>query len=216
MGVCPKQNSEIAKLENVSSAREAKEANIEDRQNIQRLDLVWSSWCNLDTNTIDDDNDDHDVLKGLQPHPNLKGLQIAHFKGTKFPLWMIIEIDSFLPNLVETYLIGCRRLENVPMFGYLPLLRDLFIEGLEFKCIQFYGVVNNSNSRNAVAGRGGDHGPTTVTLFPLLKHLWPIDMPNLVEWKEASSSCSSNSIFPCLEQFTTENCPKLNQAMPYC
>ncbi|XP_010265216.1 PREDICTED: putative disease resistance protein RGA3 [Nelumbo nucifera] len=202
----------IANLENVSSVREGKEANIKDKQNIQILDLVWSSWyINLDTNTIDDDdNDDHDVLlEGLQPHPNLKGLRIANFKGTKFPLW-IVEIHSFLPNLVQIYLIRCRRLENVPMLGYLPLLISLHIEGMDFKCIQFYGVVNNSNCSNAVVGRGGgDHEATTVTLFPSLERLWLKDMPNLVEWKEASPSCSSNSIFPCLEHFIIQNCPKL-------
>nr|DAD31721.1 TPA_asm: hypothetical protein HUJ06_010572 [Nelumbo nucifera] len=198
----------ITKLENVSSVREAKEANIKDKQNIQRLDLVWGSWCNLDTNTIDDDIE-HDILEALQPHPNLKGLQITDFKGSRFPLW-IIEIDSFLPNLVEIYLMACWRLENVPMLGHLPLLKDLWLQEMAFNYIQFHGVVNNCNNRNAGHGDAGSgNRARTVTLFPSLKHLWLIDIPNLVEWKEASSSCSSNSIFPCLEEFTIENCPKL-------
>ncbi|XP_019052055.1 PREDICTED: putative disease resistance protein RGA3 [Nelumbo nucifera] len=186
----------ITNLENTSSAKRAQDAKLEDKQNIQRLDLEWCRTFGSNTN---DDVPDDDVLEELQPHPNLKGLQISNFWGSRYPRW-IREIDSFLPNLVGISLHGCLRWDNVPTLGHLKLLKILDLHQMKFRRIQFHGV----SSSNTGSVGGGDNEATTNTLFPSLKNLWLTDMPMLRQWMEAST-CSSS--FPCLEKLIIKKCP---------
>ncbi|XP_010247318.1 PREDICTED: putative disease resistance protein RGA3 [Nelumbo nucifera] len=186
----------ITNLENVNDGRRAKDAKLEDKLYIQRLDLEWCRACDIN---IHHDVDYNDVLEGLEPHPNLKGLQISNFGGSRYPGWMR-EIESFLPNLVGIALDGCWRWENLPMLGHLPLLKILELRRMMFRRIQFHG--DNSSSDD----RGGKQA-TTKQMFPSLKTLWLTDMPMLVEWMEASTS--SSSFFPCLEKLIIKKCAKL-------
>ncbi|KAI3966091.1 hypothetical protein MKW92_044669 [Papaver armeniacum] len=175
-------------LENISNGKEAEGGGIKEKQNIVWLELHWSHNGNC--------NDNLEVLEGLQPHQNLKRLEIYNYVGS-FPAW-IMSADRLLPNLVHVVLEGCGKCEYLPPFGLLPFLKILKIDGLyTVKSIgtEFYGGSNNS----------------WVSSFPSLESLDIGNMDDLVEWSDqvSSSSPSSSSSFPRLQVLTVRSCPKL-------
>ncbi|WCJ19855.1 hypothetical protein M5689_002129 [Euphorbia peplus] len=122
--------------------------------------------------------------------------------GKKFPAWLLtMKVttsagDCFpLNNMVWLKLEGCRRCGEIPMVGYLPLLRKLELVGFEnVECMddEFYGS-NEANTSNG------------WIMFPALKRLVIGSMNCLVEWKAPVTS----NAFPCLEELCISKCPKL-------
>ncbi|XP_021824770.1 disease resistance protein RGA2-like [Prunus avium] len=107
----------IRSLEYVRGKDEAKESNLVRKTNIRSLRLEWG-------NSRERNDDDKNVLDGLEPHPKLESLYISSFLGSKFASWMM----SGLPgNLKKIVLSNCRECEVVPTLGHLPNLRHLFI-----------------------------------------------------------------------------------------
>ena len=149
-------------------------------------------------------NNDEDVLEGLQPHPRLKSLKIENFRGEKFPLWILAGDNSggglFLFNhLLEIRLVDCNKCEKIPTLGHLPCLKFLQIEGMDnVTCIgtEFY------NSYSGVGSSTGRDGSGRNALFPALERFDLQCMPNLVEWKDAMDPISTGMVFPCLEGLT--------------
>ncbi|KAL4395512.1 hypothetical protein AHAS_Ahas02G0259400 [Arachis hypogaea] len=75
----------IGKLENVVNSSEALEARMSNKDGIDSITLTWSS--NEEENTVDSEME-RDILDKLQPHINLKELQIKGYRGTRFPDWL--------------------------------------------------------------------------------------------------------------------------------
>ncbi|CAK9174456.1 unnamed protein product [Ilex paraguariensis] len=195
----------ISNLEQVSGREEAQKADLSGKENIYKLKLLWGSTWRGNISA-------EDVLKGLQPSPNLKVLKIYNFVGRKLPSWVItmaVRINgngSLLPlnNLVKIKLQDCCNCEQIPMLGQLPLLRDLELRGMDgVHCIgeSFYG-------RDCKMLDASHRGEVTKALFPALRRLTLLDMPNLTEWMEVAES-SVVQIFPCLEVLTIHMCPNL-------
>ncbi|GFP83128.1 putative disease resistance protein rga3 [Phtheirospermum japonicum] len=196
---------EIHGLENVHGKEEAMSADFSQKRNIFKLKFVW------DESREGETNDEH-VLEGLQPHPNLKSLEIYGFKGKSFPLWTLKmeirdDIESRwvgLSNLIEIRLTNCKECEEIPMLGHLPRLEYLYLCGLtNVRSIgsSFYGIEGCSKE--------------TINVFPALKSLEFTDMPNLTLWAELEISKSQLYevvVFPCLEYMKVENCNRLMSA----
>ncbi|CDP16805.1 unnamed protein product [Coffea canephora] len=133
------------------------------------------------------DNCDEDVLEGLQPHPNLKELQILKFMGDQFPQWFMN-----LTSLVELRVADCTRCRELPTLGQLSSLQHLYLTGLE-------------NIRSI----GLSFYSTT------LKKLSLEGMKNLEEWKDAPEMMSTAGevhvmdVFPMLEKLSIRDCPRL-------
>ncbi|CAA3015445.1 disease resistance RGA3 [Olea europaea subsp. europaea] len=203
---------EIRNLQVVNGMEEAKEANLVGKPKIYELSFMWTT--NNDENVSEGNNNDESVLEGLQPHPNLKSMTIKRFRGTNFPSWtMRMEVfldgrgQSKLDKLTEINFSNCKNCEEIPMFGHLPLLKYLTLDGLtSVRSIgrSFYGV-SSSNG-----------GQETEVMFPTLKRLVLNNMPNLTEWAEAEvmpvakTRTSRVQAFPCLEFLEIEYCHKLN------
>ncbi|KAL4631969.1 hypothetical protein ACB092_04G017900 [Castanea dentata] len=160
-------------------------------------------------------NNDEDVLEGLQPHPNLKSLQIENFSGEKFPLWLLgsdnIRGGLLLFNhLLEIRLIYCRKCEKIPTLGHLPNLKVLKIQGMDnVRCIgtEFYSSYNGEGSSNSRSGSG------RTVLFPALEKLVLTSMDNLVEWNGVMEPTAEiGMIFPRLEYLRILACKKLTSA----
>ncbi|XXG41275.1 hypothetical protein AAC387_Pa01g1771 [Persea americana] len=71
----------ISKLENLVNAQEAKEAKLKKKQKVHKLQLEWKSY---DVESRQEGIEE-EVLKGLQPHTNLKELEIEGYCGVSFP-----------------------------------------------------------------------------------------------------------------------------------
>ncbi|KAL2478673.1 putative disease resistance RPP13-like protein 1 [Forsythia ovata] len=208
---------EIRNLELVNNEAEAKNANLGGKTNIIKLKFCWSdtndgnttyeSVSESDTsnkNVFESNIHDESVLKGLQPHPNLRSIVIEGFRGKNFPLWTMKMLK--LDKLIKIELRNCYNCEKIPMLGHLPLLKYLKLEGLtnvRSIGLSFYGASDcSSTSRN--------HGQETRVSFPSLKSLIIEKMPNLTEWAEAQTS--GVQVFPCLEILRIVNCCKLTTA----
>ncbi|XXG41098.1 hypothetical protein AAC387_Pa01g1639 [Persea americana] len=147
----------ISKLENVVNVEEAKEAQLKNKQKIDRLKLQWECY---DVKSRQEGIEE-EVLNALQPHTNLKRLDIEGYCGVRFPTWLG---DSSFSKL--TYIQLCRcRCRLLPPLGRLPSLQSLELRNIyELKKVgrEFYG-------------------DGTMTGFPPLNSLRLSSMPDLKE-----------------------------------
>ncbi|XP_022747078.1 putative disease resistance protein RGA3 [Durio zibethinus] len=109
----------ILNLENAENAADAK---LNEKERLQKLMLEWSDG---DLNQEDEVRAQRD-LEDLQPHSNLKGLAVDHFKGSNFPTWMT---NGLLQNLVTLTLSHCTKCTTLSV-GRLPWLRQLYFKGM--------------------------------------------------------------------------------------
>ncbi|KAJ4967813.1 hypothetical protein NE237_014514 [Protea cynaroides] len=193
----------ICGLENVTSETETREANLEEKENICDLTLMWDHYSR-DHGKSGDGKMDDDVLEGLEPpHPNLKMFSIENFGSAKYPTWMESDLLKY-NNLIQFKLHNCPRLEFVPTLGEQPFLRVLQFHELEMvNCLgwEFY-YSSNSRTTGGDGATSSSSGKMTVA-FPLLKVLRLFGMPNLVKWLEVLPS------FPSLDDLVVSSCPKL-------
>ncbi|KAL3641732.1 hypothetical protein CASFOL_012547 [Castilleja foliolosa] len=104
---------QISYLENVRDKNDAISANLLEKAGLYGLALIWNYYLER-YEVVNDES----VLEGLQPHPNLKRLEISGFGGKSLSLW------EGLNNLVEITLIDCR-CEELSMFVFPPVLERL-------------------------------------------------------------------------------------------
>ncbi|XP_014523874.1 putative disease resistance RPP13-like protein 1, partial [Vigna radiata var. radiata] len=179
----------IQKLENVTKGEEALEARIMDKKHIAHLYLIWSEG-NYD---IIDFQIELDVLAKLQPHQDLKSLEIRGYRGKRFPEW----VGNFsYQNITVLHLKHCNNCCMLPSLGQLPSLSNL--------------VISNMNSVKTIdAGFYNKDDCSYVTPFPFLKYLSFYDMPCWEVWNAFDSEA-----FPVLENLYIEKCPKLRGGLP--
>ncbi|XP_027159923.1 putative disease resistance protein RGA3 [Coffea eugenioides] len=181
-----KGSLEIRNLELVNGKDDAELANLSKKPNMYRLVFEWG---NRDRES---NNCDEDVLEGLQPHPNLKELQILKFMGDQFPQWFM---NLTLTSLAELRVEDCTRCRELPALGQLPFLKRLYLTRLENTTCIGLSFYSSTISRQ--------------TFFPALKILSLESMKNLEEWKDAHEMRSTADVFPVLEKLSISDCPQL-------
>ncbi|XP_049362306.1 putative disease resistance protein RGA1 [Solanum verrucosum] len=121
---------EIRHLERVKNGKDAKEANLSAKENLQSLIINWD-W--LEPRRYE--SDEVEVLEALKPHSNLTSLKINGFKGIRLPYWMN---HSVLKNVVSIEISSCKNCSCLPPFGELPCLESL---KLQYGCVEYVDVV---------------------------------------------------------------------------
>ncbi|KAE8076277.1 hypothetical protein FH972_014939 [Carpinus fangiana] len=111
----------ISKLE---KARNAGATKLNEKKSLDKLVFEWSDRV---VNTQDEATTENSVLEDLQPHSNLKELQILRYRGNEFPAWMK---EGRLQNLVSLTLNGCIKCKTLAL-GQLPKLRALYVKGMQ-------------------------------------------------------------------------------------
>ncbi|GKV51851.1 hypothetical protein SLEP1_g58475 [Rubroshorea leprosula] len=101
---------EIRNLHMVRDKEEAMGARLSEKGTMQELQLQFGGESNLSEDRC---KQDKDILKGLQPHSNLKGLTIERYCGKSCPSW-ILETKNFLKNLMFMTFFACPWLESIP------------------------------------------------------------------------------------------------------
>nr|XP_010905091.1 putative disease resistance protein RGA3 [Elaeis guineensis] len=167
----------ISNLQLVPSAEEPVKAHLASKQYIQKLELRWSYAMGVG----------QQVLASLQPHTNLKELAVVGYGATIFPSWMG---SSSFSNLVTLRLSDCKNCETLPPLGRLPMLRDLYIKGMD-------GV------KLVNCAFCGGHGNRT---FPSLQKLHFESMRSLQVW-DGNDGCE----LPCLRELVIKDCIDLRQ-----
>ncbi|OEL21298.1 hypothetical protein BAE44_0017685 [Dichanthelium oligosanthes] len=114
--------------------------------------------CKVNTNREEGE------LEALQPHENLKRLDIMGWMGVKSSSWLKSE---WLSNLQHIFLSGCNAWEQLPPLGQLPSIRTIWLQHL--KMLRQIG--------SEAYGSGSQQEP-----FQSLEELVLDDMPEFNEW----------------------------------
>ncbi|KAK8989954.1 hypothetical protein V6N11_064366 [Hibiscus sabdariffa] len=185
----------ISGLENVRDKEEARGARLLEKKKLHKLTYQW----NYEREVY---NKYEEVLEGLEPHSNLKSLQIVRFRGEYYPSWLSQKTGgdpsaSFQPmSLVELHLFWCKNVKNLPSLGQYPNLKFLEIQGLNsVRCIG-----------NGFYMNGCDENKPLI-LFPALEIFTLRDMREVKEWLEVEPSVHA---FPSLKVLNIIGCDNLN------
>ncbi|KAM6570810.1 hypothetical protein CsatB_018795 [Cannabis sativa] len=181
---------EISGLENINDAMEASKGNLKGKKDLTKLTLRWNNDVGADSS-----QKELDVLDALQPHTNLKDLEIESYRGTSFSNWIT---DYAFSNLVSISLKDCKSCWFLPPLGRLPSLKDLTIEG----CDSVLTI--------------GDELDSCGPLFSCLESL---SIKYMLMWKEWSFGNEAileegQILFPRLKKLSLYKCPKLNIGLP--
>ncbi|XP_058184485.1 putative disease resistance protein RGA4 isoform X5 [Rhododendron vialii] len=186
-------------LQHVKDKEEATKAKMFEKASIQELKYHW------DNDFGEFGNNHEDVLEGLKPHRNVKGLEIQNFGGRGLASWMSKDA-CLLQNLVKIILKDCTLCEQVPALGHLSHLVKITINGLQnLKCIgpEFYGQSEEINCNCS-----SSEGAAEREVFPALRVLRLFKMPQLKEWSN-ESSLPKMKLFPRLQKLYIKACPEL-------
>lgn len=116
----------VSCLENVGSMGEVVEAELNKKHRLKSLSLSWSE------QNVSSRAEDESVIEKLEPHGNLKKLEISGYGGAELPTW--IKYVS-LTNLVSLKLRQCLNWQYLPDLGKLERLKHLEMQkltGLEY------------------------------------------------------------------------------------
>ncbi|XWS09149.1 hypothetical protein CRYUN_Cryun40dG0061300 [Craigia yunnanensis] len=175
----------ISNLQNIVSAKDAKDANLKGKVNLQELALGWSGHT-------DNSELQRQVLSQLEPHTFLEHLVIDYYGGTRFPDW--VGHCSF-SNIASLRLSNCEHCFLLPPLGQLSLLKDLYVEG-------FVGIVTV----------GSEFYGSSFSAVKPFGSLEILRFSNMPEWKEWFSLVEG--AFSHVQELYLKDCPKLLKALP--
>ncbi|KAK9205499.1 hypothetical protein WN943_015766 [Citrus x changshan-huyou] len=179
----------ISRLENANDSWDAREASLSDKKGLEELSLGWGSPFHS-RNEIAEEK----VLDMLQPHTNIKKLEITRYSGRKFPIWLG---NPSFSNMVVLKLIGCENCTSLPAVGKLVSLKELTIQRML--------VLRSIGSEIC--------GKDCSTPFQSLETLCFSDLPECEFW-DTGNQTGYVEIFPRLVELYISRCPKLSGKLP--
>ncbi|TVU14791.1 hypothetical protein EJB05_38284, partial [Eragrostis curvula] len=130
----------VYKLGNVTTRDVACGASLKDKQNLEKLHLSWKdnlppdeyhfplvTDCNNSPSSTHFADTASDVLEGLEPHNNLKYLQISGYSGATSPAWLASSVTS----LRALHLDDCGEWQILPSLENLPFLITLKLTNMK-------------------------------------------------------------------------------------
>jgi hypothetical protein len=202
-------------LGDVKDPDEVKKAELKSKKHLTGLDLWFNS--RTDRRIIRDD----EVLKALEPPPNLESLKIGGYEG------VIPVFPSCINKLRVVVLWNWGKIENLPPLGKLPSLEELSVSwmgrvgrvGREFLGL---GVDSEDGEDGdiSIGEMTSSSSSNTIIAFPKLKSLSFIAMEEWEEWEggeggneDKTNISISTIIVPSLRSLEIRWCPKL-KALP--
>ena len=187
---------QIFNLIEVKTPIEAKEANLEHKQNLQQLALCWGTSKSAELHA----EELHlyrpeEVLDAIKPPNGLTVLMLRQYMCTRFPIWM--ENGDTLQNIVKLNLTDSVNCMQLPLVWRLPYLEVLQLKGmkkLKYLC--------NRHSSDKECDRQS-------VSFPKLKLLSLEQMESLENWQEHDVEGVAPANFPVLDAMEVIDCPKL-------
>ncbi|XP_030963349.1 putative disease resistance protein RGA3 [Quercus lobata] len=98
---------------------------LREKQHLEKLELTWAH----------QEGHDEMLLDSLQPHPNLKILEVWDYSGVTFSSWL-----SSIKNLVKITLRRCDSCNHLPPLSELPFLESLWLD--EMKDLEFENIAS--------------------------------------------------------------------------
>ncbi|XP_065623717.1 putative disease resistance protein RGA1 isoform X1 [Quercus suber] len=192
---------------------ECKATNMKEKQHLQRLRLCWDKkWDDGESECYDEMS-----LEGLQPHPNLKMLELSYYMGVRIPSWV-----SSLSNLVSFELYKNRRLQHLPPLNQLPFLKEVYLQFME--ALEYIWIDEESVSNVLGASSSSSSSSSKTPFFPSLSYLEMYACPKLKGWWSNSDDDDDDdnephhlllpSFPPCLVELKMVGCPNLTSMPP--
>ncbi|CAN6171638.1 unnamed protein product [Urochloa humidicola] len=183
----------VTGLQNIMTADDAREANMDGKHFLEALTLEWSYSDECMDYGLREEIANM-ILLNLQTNSNLQKLVVRNYAGNLFPLWMQ---GSYLSKLVSITLDSCYNCSELPYLGDLPSLKSLFIQRMN--SIETFGIVDNSLATE-------EKRPPR---FPSLEELTLWEMYDLQFW-----AGTSGGDFPQICRLSISRCPKLKKLPP--
>lgn len=108
----------------MNDSRDAREAILCGKQNVEGLCLQWGSQFDNSRDEVVEEN----VLDMLQPHQSIKKLIIRHYGGARFPVWIR---EPWFSKMGVLKLDSCENCTALPSLGPLMSLKVLTIRGMK-------------------------------------------------------------------------------------
>ncbi|XP_027336813.1 putative disease resistance protein RGA3 [Abrus precatorius] len=178
---------EIVHLNRVRDvALESQHVNLKGKKFLEFLILDWSREDLRNTDSLQ-------LLENLQPHRNLKRLEVNNYPGVLFPNWL-----SLLTNVIHITLWGFDNCRCLPPLERIPSLKSLKIDCLyELECIYLC------------------EDGFALTFFPSLESLTITRCPKFRGWRRRGDDINDSHYlslplsFPHLSQLHISSCPQL-------
>ncbi|CAL1372822.1 unnamed protein product [Linum trigynum] len=193
----------IERLDRVKDKSEAETANLKEKSRLRRLHLMWGEGM---TARARDDNDsarisdvDWSVLEALQPHPNLKEIQLSYYGGASISTrscWF-----SSLRNLVSIKLYGCTELRSLPCLDPFVSLEELDLQWLE--SLEYVQTETVASSPSTSYVPSNNH----LEILPSLKYLVITNCKNLVGWSPTNTE--ESPLLPRVSNLQIISCPQM-------
>jgi len=185
-------------LYNLRDVKSGSKANLHEKQNLSELLLCWGGNQFYNPTDVDASNEEQ-VLESLATHPQaeLKYLEVHGYGGLAIPQWM--KDSRLFPRLRKLIISHCPRCVDLPIVWSLPCLEDLSLS-------KMYSLT--TLSRNVDVEAAGQNA--FVLVFPMLKRMELMFLPELVRWSENSVGEINRLVtFPRFEELTIRDCDKL-------
>ncbi|CAL5000773.1 unnamed protein product [Urochloa decumbens] len=177
-------------LYNLKKVKSGSKANLHQKQNLKELLLFWGRTYGepKEKATIDEANNQEQVLESLVPHGELKILEVHGYGGLTISQWM--RNPRMFQCLRELIMIHCPRCKDLPIVCLSSSLEHLSLCHME----SLTTLCNNIDMEAEACS-------TSQQIFPMLKRMELVDLPEL--------EIDSSVIFPQLEKLLIRNCDKL-------
>uniref|UniRef100_A0A8R7RC45 Disease resistance protein RGA3 n=1 Tax=Triticum urartu TaxID=4572 RepID=A0A8R7RC45_TRIUA len=187
---------ELLNLSKIKSGGNAKEANLNQKKNLSELLFSWDQ--EIDDGPQNMAYNVEEVLHSLEPHSNIQKLEIRGYGGREISQWM--RKPQMLNYLRELKISDCPTCKSIPTVWLSLSLEILSVQKMD----NLTTLCNNNIDVESEC-------ITPLQIFPRLKRMMLIELPNLEIWAENSvrKPCDSLVMFPMVEELRIENCPKL-------
>ena len=178
---------------------ECKATNMTEKQHLQKLELIWDFKWAEEIECYDEKS-----LEGLQPHPNLKVLNLENYMGVRIPSCL-----SSLTNLVDLHMLHNERLQHLAPLNQLPFLKSVILQHMN---ALEYMLEEEDSVSNVFGGSSSSSSSSPKTpLFPSLSSLSILLCPNLKGWwrKDDDNEPDHPLSFPHLSYLSIFRCPNI-------
>uniref|UniRef100_M8CQC3 Disease resistance protein RGA2 n=1 Tax=Aegilops tauschii TaxID=37682 RepID=M8CQC3_AEGTA len=186
---------ELYNLRKIKSIENAKEANLQQKQNLNELLYSWGR--EIYDEPENEACNEEEVFQCLKPHSKIQILELYGYGGREIPQWM--KDSQMFQCLRKLIITNWTRCKNIPVVWLSLSLEYLSLHNMD----KLHTLCGN------LCIEGGGHN-TPPQIFPKLKAMILDNLHSLEGWAVSSTGMAIDSLtFPVLEDLEIYNCPKL-------
>lgn len=178
---------------------------LKDKENLESLDFHWNLGEKI--------GNAEEAFKRLEPHQNIKSIQMQHYLSEAFPNWL-----SMLTNLVYLNRSDCKECKYLPPLHHLCSLQELIMENLS--ALEYVSTERDREwDRDDHLSTSSKSSTMSTLFFPSLRRLvirgcanlkgWWVDRSNKSVTESQQQQQQQQPSFPNLTFLSIHGCPLL-------